>query len=94
MYFAHKLSDDRWLSAWKSSQKYSSICERFSDDTMTTQYPNASKTERELFLSFPQEFKEHLEDLVFGILKEKPSDPLEYAFNFFSKKLKTREGRY
>ena len=58
---------------------------------MATQYPDASQTERELSLSFPQEFKEHLEDLVFEILKEKPSDPLEYAFNFFSQKLKTRE---
>jgi predicted transcriptional regulator len=57
---------------------------------MTSQYLNARQTESSL--SFPQEFKEHLEDLVYEILKEKPNDPLEYAFNFFSKKLKTREG--
>ena len=41
---------------------------------------------------FSQEFKDHLEDLVFEILKEKPRDPLQYAFNFFSKRLQSRKG--
>lgn len=43
-------------------------------------------------LHVPQEFQNHLEDLVYEILKEKPRDPIDYAFNFFSKRLKIREG--
>ena len=64
----------------------------FHVDTMTTQDSNVTQANREPSFYFPQEFKQHLEDLVFEILKEKPRDPLGYAFNFFSKRLKTREG--
>ena len=59
---------------------------------MSTHISNNTESEQKPSLYFPQEFKDHLEDLVFEVLKEKPKDPLEYAFNFFSKRLRTREG--
>ena len=63
-----------------------------SANNMSTKSSNLRQTELEPSFYFPQEFKDHLEDLVFEILKEKPSDPLEYAFNFFSKRLRSRKG--
>jgi hypothetical protein len=73
--------------------KYISRRHCFPANTMSTQDSDVTETyKREPSLYFPQEFKDHLEDLVFEILKEKPRDPLEYAFKFFSKRLKAREG--
>lgn len=38
-----------------------------------------------------QEFKDALETLVFEILQFKPDDPLQFASDFFIKKLQNRQ---